>query len=610
MEAPPPLPTPSAIVTTAEAPPRMFQPPTNINSDDSWNDPPLSKLRLMCSYGGHIFPRPHDKSLCYMGGDTRMIVIDRHTSLSDLHHRLSKTLLNNQPFTLKYQLPNEDLDSLISVSSDEDLECMVEEYDRLNNRNSSLKKSGRLRLFLFPKSSSIEHLLSENSSTKSEDWFLNVLNGKGGILSTAVSDLGFSDSSSINYLLGLDDDFSGKAAAPGNEVDFQLEGSKNCSNHTVNQDAHLVPDSPVVETSSSFGSTSSLPSVANLPPIRVPMEKNQKFGIEERFQQMNIGVVGGFTSQQIQESGGFLASAGTPVSVLPRIISGDYANPVFSGEKGSDHGGNKKEEQAQQKMQVQFQQKQGGSIELYSPESVSSEGSATNPLSRQRQTLYQEPFVQIHSVNSRVSANQVDPSNRDQKTRTISMESQVQESGYVLSGQFDRNHPPLNQSEQVAHVGATPVTSYYPMHSSQQQHHSHYSAHEQQYPVYFLPARPTQAYNMPFQQPSYSESTPSAASNNSQTPSAAYNQARNVPASNAEMAAGVYRTTAPQFLQVPSSQHQTQYVTFTQIHHPSQPVAVSSASNSNYAYEFADPSRSQVYYTQHLPPQLASHIKP
>lgn len=494
---------------------------------------------------------------------------------------------------------------------------MVEEHDRFNNRNISLKKSGRLRLFLFPKSSSIEHLLIETSSTKSEDWFLNVLNGKGGNLSTAVSDLGFSDSSSINYLLGLDDDFGGKAAATGNEVESQLEGSKNCSNYTVNQDVHLVPDSPMVETSSSFGSTSSSPSVANLPPIREPMEENQKLGVEERFQQMNIGVVGGFTSQQIQESGGFLASAGTPVSVLPVMISGDYANPVFSGEEGSDRGGDRKGEQAQQTMQVQFQQKQVCAIELYSPESVSSEGSATNPLSRQRQTLYEAPFVQIHSVNSRVLANQVDPKTGDQNTRTIPMEPQVQESGYVLSGLFDQNHPPLNQTQQVVHAGtqyipagATPITSYYPMHSSQQQNHSHYPALEQHYPIYFLPARPTQAYNIPVQQPNYSESAPAPASSNPRTPSAAYNQARNVPDSNAEMAAGVYRTTAPQFLQVPSSQHQTQYVAFTQIHHPSRSVAVSSAANSNYAYEFADPARSQAYYTQHLPLQLASHIKP
>ncbi|KAL2558982.1 Octicosapeptide/Phox/Bem1p family protein [Forsythia ovata] len=624
MEPPTPLHTPSANVTTAEAiTPRPKHSLTNINSVDSWDDPPLLKLRLMCSYGGHIFPRPHDKSLCYIGGDTRMIVIDRHSSLSDLHNRLSKTLLSNQPFTLKYQLPNEDLDSLISVASDEDLENMVEEYDRLNRKNSSngsgFKKSSRLRLFLFPKSSSIEHLLIETSSTKSEDWFLNVLNGKGAILSTAsVSDLGFSESSSVNYLLGLDGDFGGKATATGNDVDAHLEGSKNDTNHTGNQDVHSFPDSPMVETSSSFGSTSSSPSVANLPPIRVPMYESQKLGIEERFQQMNLGVVGGVTLQKRQEGGSFLASdvaAGTAVSGLPVMVGSEYANPVFSGDEGSDHGGNRKVEQAQQHL-PRFQQKQGGAIELSSPESVSSEGSATNPLSRQIQNLHQEPIVQIQSLNSSVSANQADPKTGDENIRSVPMQPQVQESGYVLSGQFDQNHPPLNQPQQFVHTGtqyipagATPISSYYPMHSSQQQHHSHYPALEQQYSVYFLPVRPTQAYNMPVQQPNYSELAPAAPSSNPQTPSAAYNQARNVPASKAEMAAGIYRTAAPPILHVPSSQHQTQYVAFTQIHHPSQSMAVPSAANSNYNYEFADPTRSQVYYTQPSPPQLASHYQ-
>ncbi|KAL2542544.1 Octicosapeptide/Phox/Bem1p family protein [Abeliophyllum distichum] len=582
MEPPTPLPTPPANVTTTEAPPpRPKHSPTNINSVDSWDDPTLLKLRLMCSYGGHIVPRPHDKSLCYIGGDTRMIVIDRHSSLSDLHHRLSKTLLSNQPFTLKYQLPNEDLDSLISVASDEDLEIMVEEYD--------------------------------------QDWFLNVLNGKGAILSTAaVSDLGFSESSSVNYLLGLDDDFGGKAAATGNDVEAQLEGSKNDANHTGNQDVHSFPDSPMVETSSSFGSTSSSPSVANLPPIRVPMDENQKLRFEERFQQMNLGVVGGVTLQQRQECGNFLASdvaAGTAVSGLPVMVGSEYAYPVFSGDEGSDHVGNRKVEQAQQQL-PRFQQKQGGAIELSSPESVSSEGSATNPLSRQRQNLHQEPIVQIQSLNSSVSANQVDSKTGDQNIRNVPMQPKVQDSGYVLSGQFDQNHPPLNQPQQFVHTGtqyipagATPISSYYPMHSSQQQHHSHYPALEQQYSVYFLPVRPTQAYNMPVQQQNYSESAPAAPSSNPQTPSAAYNQARNVPASKAEMAAGIYRTAAPPILQVPSSQHQTQYVAFTQIHHPSQSMAVPSAANSNYTYEFADPTRSQLYYTRPSPPQLASHYQ-
>ncbi|KAI9084577.1 hypothetical protein K1719_033565 [Acacia pycnantha] len=42
-----------------------------------------SKLCLMCSYGSHIVPCPHEKSLCYVSGDTRIVVVDRNTSLSD-----------------------------------------------------------------------------------------------------------------------------------------------------------------------------------------------------------------------------------------------------------------------------------------------------------------------------------------------------------------------------------------------------------------------------------------------------------------------------------------------------------------------------------------------
>ena len=34
----------------------------------------------------------------------------------------------NQPHTIKYQLPGEGLDALISVCSDEDLHHMIEEY--------------------------------------------------------------------------------------------------------------------------------------------------------------------------------------------------------------------------------------------------------------------------------------------------------------------------------------------------------------------------------------------------------------------------------------------------------------------------------------------------
>ncbi|KAG8382846.1 hypothetical protein BUALT_Bualt05G0120900 [Buddleja alternifolia] len=592
MEAPPPQPplsTPPPAPTTT--PPPLY--PDSVDSSprsrhtDSWDaDPPPSqpppKLRVMCSYGGHIIPRPHDKSLCYIGGDTRIIVIDRHTSLSDLHRRLSKNLLHNQPsFSLKYQLPNEDLDSLISISTDEDLENMVEEYDRLNNGGQS-KTGGRLRLFLFPKTSSNIEVLVETASIKSEDWFLDALNGKSSV---GVSDREFSECSSVNNLLGLDDDFATKAQI---EASSKVDNSGNGNGgKSVNSNQELntvvVPDSPMLERTSSFGSTSSSPSTANLPPIkvRVRAEENPKVGgFEEQFQQMSVGNVNLVPPQKQQEEvGGFVAAVGTVVSGMPVAGGGgEYGARIFSDDERSDHGGYRKVQQIQPQVQPQFQQQQQQIPQFQqipSPDSVSSEGSITNPLSRQRQAMYQEQF---QSGNTRYSANQIDPKTVDQNN------TKIHESNYVLSGQFDQNHPHLHQQQQFIHAGAQymptgamPIPSYYPMYPSQQQ-----PVIDQNYPVY----------------PLYYPSTRP--------------QTRSVPSSKPEMAAGVYRTSAaasPQLVQVPPNQHQAQYVGYnTQFHHPSQSMNPPSAGNSNYTYEFADPNHAQMYYT-HLPPQMAAQYQ-
>ncbi|KAH6771493.1 hypothetical protein C2S52_016296 [Perilla frutescens var. hirtella] len=611
----------------------------------------------MCSYGGHIVPRPHDKSLCYIGGDTRIIVIDRHTSLSDLRVRLSKTLLNNLSFSLKYQLPTEDLDSLISVTTEEDLENMVEEYDRLSNAGGGAMKPGRLRLFLFPQSSAnIEQLLVETASTKSDDWFFNALNGKGSTLSAAASDRGFSESSSVNCLLGLDDESVGKATAAGKDAEAQIEGPKvgGNGNNATNQDVHSVPDSPLLETTSSFGSTSSSPSVANLPPIRVHVEENQKMGalgIEDHFQQMAVGVAANVNfaaTPKTEEVGGFMAAgvaAGTMVSGVPVMVGGgggDQSNRVISDDERSDPGGYRRVQQIQSQVQTQmqqipqpqFQQKQTGGFELASPDSVSSEGSIKNPLSRPRQVMYQDQIIQIQSGNNIVVANPADLKSGDQNANKIQMQQQhVQESGYVISGQYDQNQPQIHHPQQFVHsgnqyipAGAMPYTSYYSVYPSQQQPHPHQPVpDQQQYPVYFVPARQPQAYNMPVQQQqqqhTYNEMAPNAASSRSQTPPAAavashvaYSQQVNAPCNKPELAAGVYRTAAgaaAHMVQVPSSQQaQAQYVGFTQIHHPSQMMApTSAAGNAAYAYEFTDPTQGQMYYTQALPPQFSAQYQ-
>jgi len=412
---PPPL---SAAATTTTLPTPNSYPdsidssPRSRNTDSNYFDDPLpplsSKLRLMCSYGGHIVPRPHDKSLCYVGGDTRIVVVDRHSTLSSLSSRLSNTLLNGLPFIFKYQLPSEDLDSLISVTTDEDLENMIDEYDRTNSNNGP--KPSRLRLFLFPLKPELSQSIGPilENSAKSEDWFLNALNGAAA---AGLLNRGFSDSASVNCLLGLDYNDSSDGLNNGNNsnnnsnVDLVAAGGGSRDGDGSNkgvakQDVHSVPDSPMLETTSSFGSTSSSPSLANLPPIRVHVEdgggvRDQKVavGIEDQFAQMTVGGGGGAGAGAGQrQDDGFVVLSSPPPPPMPvaiaspgvpvggQVVVGEYQNRVFSDDERSDHGvpvAYRKPPQPQTQVQTSIPQNQqrsgsgGGAIDLPSPDSVS-----------------------------------------------------------------------------------------------------------------------------------------------------------------------------------------------------------------------------------------------
>ncbi|KAJ4838963.1 hypothetical protein Tsubulata_017363, partial [Turnera subulata] len=203
----PPLPTPSSAAAAVHLnyPDSVDSSPRS-HTTDTFHEPlppvPGAKLRLMCSYGGHIIPRPHDKSLTYVGGETRMVAIDRHSSLPSLTSRLARTLLNGRPFTLKYQLPNEELDSLVSVTTDEDLENMIEEYDRITSSSSSSSLApSRIRLFLFfNKPETATSMGSLLDDAKSETWFVDALNGSG------LLPRNLSDSATMDCLVNLDND--------------------------------------------------------------------------------------------------------------------------------------------------------------------------------------------------------------------------------------------------------------------------------------------------------------------------------------------------------------------------------------------------------------------
>ncbi|GAA0184143.1 hypothetical protein LIER_31435 [Lithospermum erythrorhizon] len=178
--------------------------------------------------------------------------------------------------TMKYQLPNEELDSLISVTTDEDLENMIEEHDRI--MSTAPVKPARIRLFLFlvkpETTTSIGALLND---AKSETWFVDALNNSD------LLNRGASDSAVIDNLL----DFDGMVK---NDSSTNLEGS-NQEISIADQEVHTTQHSLVVETSSSFDSGLSSPTIENLPPIKVRVNKYTQ-GLDEQFSQMSVATYG------------------------------------------------------------------------------------------------------------------------------------------------------------------------------------------------------------------------------------------------------------------------------------------------------------------------------
>lgn len=103
------------------------------------------KVKFLCSFGGKILPRLSDGALRYVGGQTRIISVRRDVSFSEFVRKMTDTYVEN--VVIKYQLPDEDLDALVSVSCVDDLENMMDEYEKLSERSSD--GSAKLRIFLF-----------------------------------------------------------------------------------------------------------------------------------------------------------------------------------------------------------------------------------------------------------------------------------------------------------------------------------------------------------------------------------------------------------------------------------------------------------------------------
>lgn len=136
------------------------------------SDSSSAKMKVLCSFGGKILPRPCDGKLRYVGGETRIMRITKDISWCELRRKI--VAIYNQTHVIKYQLPGEDLDALVSVSCDEDLLNMMDEWNEVEDGEGSQK----LRLFLFSTSDLDDAQFSLGSvEGDSESQFVAAVNG-------------------------------------------------------------------------------------------------------------------------------------------------------------------------------------------------------------------------------------------------------------------------------------------------------------------------------------------------------------------------------------------------------------------------------------------------
>ncbi|XP_021801747.1 uncharacterized protein LOC110745896 [Prunus avium] len=142
-------------------------------------------LKLLCSYGGKILPRHTDGNLRYVGGLTRVLAVDASISFAELMVKLAEFC--GYSVDLRCQLPGGDLETLISVKSEEELANIIEEYDRASSSSRPLK----IRAILSP-SKSLKQISPPMSMATS-----------GGDSSPSKSLLSFTDSPPKRYVSPL-----------------------------------------------------------------------------------------------------------------------------------------------------------------------------------------------------------------------------------------------------------------------------------------------------------------------------------------------------------------------------------------------------------------------
>ncbi|PHU27170.1 hypothetical protein BC332_05502 [Capsicum chinense] len=503
---------------------------------------------------------------------------------------LSRTLYGNRPFYLKYQLPNEELDSLISVTTDEDLQNMLEEHDR--TIAMSALTSSRIRLFLFPVKP--ESLGSALLDSKADSWFSDALNNSRIARRGQSTDSGFG-----HELIG----FENTGGSNSGENLSAIGGGAGEGKQALDFGGGSVPETMVLETSSSFGSTSSSISMSNIPAIGVQAEDGGA-----NLQDKKVRVP---SSALMDKYKYFLFIY--LMLYLPPHTSKRYRityrelvvlNPV---NKSLD-------------LWLTY-----WSIGLSSaPISVPYNDNIVGSTGFQPKVgIHQEPLVQV--MSSMASHSLIEAEGSIVNPTLIQTPKMVQVSGYQLPQTLDGKQP--QHGMQYIHGGACyvphypsgplPVSSCYPLYQvpMQQPQQTPYPLN-QQYPIYFVPVQQMQSHSM-----SVLPNINHAAVMASNLPTLHPQSVMNLPSiaykevvtaqSVSEPVSKVYTTVPTTSLPISApSQTQQQYTTLPEPQLSSQPVSTASVPVANDANEFDDDlAYNQIYKSQPPPPSFISQCQ-
>lgn len=247
-------------------------------SDDGGDDSVTGKkVKFLCSFSGKILPRPSDGMLRYVGGQTRIISVRRDVTFGELVQKM--TDLYGHPVIIKYQLPDEDLDALVSVSCPDDLDNMMEEYAKLLERSGD--GSAKLRVFLFSAleldpSGLVQLGDLQNTGQKYVDAVNGVVEGiVGGITrKESIASAASTQNSDMSGTDNLDAILSQDVTVPPSTSMFSPRSDSAASNDNVPRLETSAP--PLIVPVASFPhTTSSQPEIdlERTVPLQVPVQQ-------------------------------------------------------------------------------------------------------------------------------------------------------------------------------------------------------------------------------------------------------------------------------------------------------------------------------------------------